>query len=168
MTGLRTKLVVCALALVVLSACSSGDKKQASPTTSAGPASTAAGPTTTLRPVDTSFTGQNSAQFCSLAKTYNDRFANVTAASTPAQMRSVAQDGRTAINQAVSAAPAEIKPDVQVIANAFTSLFNELEKVNFDATKLQPSAFAPLQTPEFQTSSTRFQAYTTKVCGITS
>jgi hypothetical protein len=46
-------------------------------------------------------------------------------------------------------------------------LYNELDKVNFDITKLQPSAFASLQTPEFQTASTRFQAYTTKVCGIT-
>ena len=35
---------------------------------------------TTVRPVDTSFTGQNSAQFCNLAKTYNDRFTSVGSA----------------------------------------------------------------------------------------
>ena len=163
-TRIRTTLAIGGLALALLGGCSNGDgDKQASPTTVAGPAS---GPATTVRPVDTSFTGQNSAQFCALAKTYNDRFKTVGAASTPAQLRAVAQDGRTAINDAVAAAPAEIKPDVQVLANAFANLFTELERVNFEVSRVPPAAFAPLQAPEFQASTTRFQAYITRVCGI--
>lgn len=156
-------MAICGLALAVTTACSSSSEKEASPSTSA----TSAGPTTTARPVDTSFTGQGSAQFCSLAKTYTDRFANVGAATTPAQLKTVVQDGRAAINDAAAAAPAEIKPDVQVIADAFGSLVNGLDKVNYDVTKVSAEAFAPLQAPQFQASSTRFQAYTTKVCGIT-
>lgn len=160
----RGVLAACGLVVLLLAGCSSGGgKKVASPSASA-PAST--GPTTTVRPVDTSFTGQNSAQFCTLAKTYNDRFSNVGSASTPAQLKSVTQDGRTAIDQAAAAAPAEIKPDVQVLANAFGTLFTELEKVNFDPTKISAAAFAPLQAPEFQASTLRFQAYLKSVCGV--
>jgi hypothetical protein len=153
------------LALVVLAGCSgSNGKKLAAPSTSTSQVAT--GPSTTIRPVDTSFSGQNSAQFCALAKTYNDRSGNVGTASTPAQLRAVTQDGQTAINQAAAAAPAEIKPDVQVLAAAFGTLFTELDKVNFDPTKVSAAAFAPLQTPEFQASTVRFQAYLKSVCGV--
>ena len=164
---MQSALAACGVALVLLTGCSRGGGKDtaSSPTTTAAPAAT--GPSTTVRPVDTSFTGQNSAQFCTLAKTYNDRFSNVNAAATPAQLRTVTQEGRTAINQAVTAAPAEIKPDVQVIATAFTALFTELEKVNFDVSKVSPAALGSLQAPEFQASTTRFQAYLRSVCGIT-
>jgi len=115
--------------------------------------------------VDTSFTGKDSAQFCTLAKTYTNR-SKPDPAATPAQLRAVTQEGRTAIDQAAAAAPAEIKPDVQVLAKAFGTLFSELEKVNFDATKVSAGAFTPLGTPEFQASTIRFQAYIKNVCGI--
>ncbi len=165
---MRSTLVTCGLALVLLTGCSSGGGKDTASSTPTTAAPAATGPSTTVRPVDTSFTGQNSAQFCTLAKTYNERFSNVNAASSPAQLRTAAQEGRTAINQAASAAPAEIKPDVQVIATAFTALFTELEKANFDVSKMSPAALSSLQAPEFQASTTRFQAYLRTVCGISS
>ena len=40
-------------------------------------------------------------------------FTQIGANATPAQLRTVAREGQTAINQAVSAAPGEIKGDVQ-------------------------------------------------------
>ena len=160
----RSALAACGIALVLMAGCS-GDsddgKSQASPTPTSAP-----GPSTTARPVDTSFTGQNSAQFCALSKTYTDRFSNVGPGSTPAQLRTATQEGRTAINQAAAAAPSEIKPDVQVIANVFTGLFAELERVNFDIGKLAPASLGSLQSPEFQASTTRFQAYLRTVCGV--
>jgi hypothetical protein len=165
---IRNTVAVCGLFVVILGGCSSGGgSKAASPTTVAGATTTAAGPTTTVRPVNTSFSGQNSAQFCTLAKSYNDQSKNVSGASTPAQLRQVTQDGRTAITAAVAAAPAEIKPDVQVLSDAFNALFTELEKVNFDPTKISAAALAPLQAPQFQASTTRFQAYLRSVCGVT-
>ncbi len=153
-----------AVAVVALAGCSGSSKpsssgSQASPT-SAPAAST---PTTSARP----FTGQNSAQFCALAKTYNDRLATVGSGATPAQLRTSTQEGRTAISQAVNAAPAEIKPDVQVISNAFGALFVELEKVNFEAAKVSPAAFAPLQTREVQDAAVRLDTYLRSVCGAT-
>jgi hypothetical protein len=119
-----------------------------------------------VRPVDTSFSGQNSAQFCSLARTYNERFTSVGANATPAQLRTVAREGQTAISQAVNNAPSEIKRDVEVIANTFGGVLTELEKVNFETSRLPPAALQSLQSPEFQQSTTRFHAYVRTVCGI--
>jgi hypothetical protein len=124
-------------------------------------------PTTTLRPVDTSFTGQNSAEFCTLSRTYSDRSNRFGANPTPAQLRTVTREGQTAITQAVDAAPTEIKDDVKAIARTFTTFFNELEKVDFEADRLPPAALEPLQTPEFQQATIRFQAYIRTVCDIT-
>jgi len=162
MRPLRRILAIGLLATAVLAGCSSSDKGE-----TAAPSTTSGAPTTTIRPVDTSFTGQNSAQFCTLAKTYNDKFANVGTASSPAQLRTLVQDGRTAVNAARDAAPPEIKADAQALANAFNMLFVELEKVNFDATKVPLAAFSALQAPEFQSATVRFQAYLKNVCGVT-
>ena len=151
-------------ALLLLTGCSGGDDDDQAAPTSTGPA--AGGPTTTVRPVDTSFTGQNSAQFCTLARTYNERFSSVGSNPSPAQLRTVTREGQTAIGQAVSAAPAEIKPDVEVLARTFTGLLTELERVNFEVARLPPAALQSLQAPEFAQSTTRFQAYTRSVCGI--
>lgn len=143
---------------------SSGGDKAAS--TTAPPSSVASGPTTTVRPVDTSFSGANSALFCGLARTYNERFSKASANPTPAELRTVSREGQTAITQAVNAAPPEIKKDVEVIAAAFGSLLVELEKVNFEAAQLTPSALGSLSTPEFGQATTRFQAYVRNVCGV--
>ena len=157
-------MTACCVATLLLSGCSGGgDDDQAAPTTTAA---SAVNPTTTVRPVDTSFTGQNSAQFCSLARTYNERFSSVGSNPSPAQLRTVTREGQTAISQAVNSAPAEIKNDVQVLANTFSSLLSELEKVNFEVTRLPAAALQSLQAPEFQQSTTRFQAYIRTVCGI--
>jgi hypothetical protein len=160
---MRRTLAACGLALLVLAGCSGGDDNDAAP----APTTIAAGgPSTTLRTVDTNFTGQGSAEFCNLARTYNDRFTQIGANATPAQLRTVAREGQTAINQAVNAAPGEIKSDVQVIANAFGGLLTDLEAVNYDVTKVTPATFARLQAPEFATSSQRFQAYMRNVCRV--
>lgn len=155
-----------ALALLVMAGCSDGDDQKAVDTTA--PSSSAApGSATTVRPVDTSFTGANSAQFCALARTFNERFSKVTTNPTPAELRTVSREGQTAINQALGAAPAEIKKDVEVISTGFGGLLTELEKVNFEAARLPPAALNALTAPEFAQSSTRFQAYLRNVCGVT-
>jgi hypothetical protein len=156
-------LATCGLAAALLAGCSSDDNKATTAPTTAG-TTAAAGPTTTVRPVDTSFTGQNSGQFCDLAKTYNDRFAKVGAATTPAQLKTVSQDARNAISQAAAVAPSEIKNDATIVSNGFSSLFTELDKANYDVTKVSPGAFGALQSPEFQTASIRLQAYLANVC----
>ena len=56
--------------------------------------------------------------------------------------------------------------DIQLLANTFTNLNAELERVNFDVTRLPPAALGQLSTPGFQAATTRFQAYSRTVCGI--
>ena len=161
MPRIRTTLGVGALALLLLTSCSGGDDDDAATTTSA--------PATTLAPGATTaptFTGQNSAQFCALARTYNDRFTSVGPNASATQLRTVAREGQTAISQAVSAAPTEIKADVEVIAQTFTALLTELEKVNFEVTRLPPASLQSLSAPDFQASTVRFQAYLRSVCGF--
>jgi len=148
------------MALIVMAGCSGDDDDDAATPTSA-PA-----PTTTVRPVDTSFSGQGSAQFCAMSRTYNERFTSVGANPSPAQLRTLATEGQAAISEAVTAAPAEIKRDVEVIANAFKAFLGELEKVDFDVARMPPTAVQSLSAPEFQQSTTRFQAYTRTVCGF--
>ncbi|MGI8807138.1 MAG: hypothetical protein ACR2KK_04745 [Acidimicrobiales bacterium] len=157
------RLIVFSMAMVVLTSCNGGDDKAGS---GASRTTEAPGASTTMRPVDTSFTGQNNAQFCALAKTYSERSSGVTRATTPDQLRAGVQESRNAIDQVAAAAPAEIKSDVQTLVNAFGTMFTELEKANFDPTKVSLTAFAPLQAPEFAQSTTRFQAYLRNVCGI--
>lgn len=159
-------IAACGVAMIVLGGCSGGDKKDSAANTTAPPAS-ATGPTTTALTTNTSFTGQGSAQFCNLAKTYNERFGKVSSTPTAAELRTLTREGQTAITQAVAAAPAEIKKDVEVIATAFNGLTSELEKVNYEATKLPPSALNSLSGPEFTQATTRFNAYVRNVCGIT-
>jgi hypothetical protein len=160
----RKMVAACGLALLVMAGCSGGDGGDSASDTTAPPA---AGPTTTVRPVETSFTGQNSTQFCTLARTYTERFGGVSANPTAAQLRTLTREGQTAITQAVNAAPAEIKTDVEVISRGFNTLVTELEKVNFEAARLPPAAFGALSAPEFIQATTRFQSYVRTVCGIT-
>lgn len=158
MLRLRSLLAAAATAAVVAGC--SGGANRAAPTTS----STAAGPATTVRPVDTSFTGQSSAQFCELARTYNDRFTRVAANPSPAELRTVTREGQAAIAAAVGAAPPEIKPDVEVLSRAFSAVLAELERAGFDPAQVPVSAFTQLQSPEFERSAARFQAYIQSVC----
>ena len=164
-TRTRRLWAACGAALLVMAGCSGGDDDDSATDITAPPAT---GPTTTVLSTNTSFTGQNSAEFCNLARTYAERSANLgnLSQATPAQLRTMANEGRTAITQAANAAPPEIKADVQLIATTFSGLLVELERVNYDGTKVAPAAFAPLQSPEFGRASQRFQAYSRDVCKI--
>ncbi len=143
-----------------MAGCSGGGDDEASQTTAPANA-----PSTTVV-VTPTFTGQDSAQYCALAKTYADRFSSVGANPTPAALRAATREGQTAIAQAVNVAPAEIKADIQFLANTFNGLQAELERVNFDVSRLPPTALSQLSTPQFQAATTRFQAYTRTVCGV--
>lgn len=155
------RLTVAGMVLIVLASCRGADDDAAP-----GRGTTAAGGvSTTVRPVDASFTGQT-APFCALAKTYSERSGGVNRATTPDELRVGVQESRIAIDQVAGTAPAEIKGDAQTLANAFTKLFIELEKANFDPARVSLAAFAPLQEPEFAQSTVRFQTYLRTVCGI--
>lgn len=51
-----------------------------------------------------------------------------------------------------------------VLAQAFGELFAAMERIQFNATALEPSALRAPQEPEFLTASQRVQEYLRKVC----
>jgi hypothetical protein len=148
--------------LSVLAGCS-GTHSGATPT--GAPAAGGAPPSTPVASVDTHFTGENSDRFCVLARTYNDSFAGIGASPTAAQLRTVAQEGQRSINEALGAAPSEIKGDVEVVARTFGGFLGDLEKVGFDVAKLPTTALTRFAAADFQAATTRFAAYVRTVCG---
>jgi hypothetical protein len=150
--------------LLALAACSSGTKSSGTTGPTSAPT---AGPSTTAPAVDTHFTGQDSAAFCNLAKTYNDQSKTVAPTATPAQLRTTLRDGLATVNSAVAAAPAEIKADMQILATTFAQLADAFDKANYDPAKVDPASLQSLQSPQFQAATVRFQAYLHNVCGFT-
>jgi hypothetical protein len=149
--------LIAALALA-LAACG-GSGKKTTPTT--------ASPLTTTQAVDTNFTGAGSGEFCQMAKTLNTNPSRTTPNASTAQIRSNLEAQQKAVQQAVDAAPGEIKPDVKVIADGFSTVVAAVAQADYDFSKVSPDALKVLQSPEFSNSAARLQAYMAKVCHVT-
>ena len=160
------RLAAAGIVAVTLAACG-GDKgagsnaDNGSGTTAAGAGAGAPG----TQPVDTKFTGAGSADYCKLARTYQDASSKLGAGASP-DLRQLFQDAARDIKAAVDVAPAEIKKDVQTVADGFTALVGALATVNYDFTKLPPDLIVRFQSQDFMNASTRVGAYSKTVCGI--
>jgi len=151
-------------AALALTACGggSGDKKAAT---------TAPTTTVALLPTTTLLTGNDQAgtPFCKLARTYTEKFSSLlTVANDPVKLKAATTDAESAISQAKTQAPAELKADVNVVATTATSVLTALQKVNFVFQNLPTSELSKLQDPGFQKSVDKLTAYGTAHCGITS
>ena len=62
-------------------------------------------------------------------------------------------------------APPEIVDDLLRVTGVLDVVVPALEAVDFDLTRMPPDVLRILQDPEFQTSTTRLQAYTEDACG---
>jgi hypothetical protein len=147
---------------LAFSACSGGSSdKQASPA-SATTAAPSAGAAT--QPVNTSFTGSGSDDYCKLARDYSDSAKKFNAPTTPDQLRAVFHEAQTDIQSALAVAPPEIKADVQTIATGLSSIVAAMEAANYDVTRL---ATTPPSLPaNFDAASQRIDAYTRDVCHL--
>ncbi|MEA2900191.1 MAG: hypothetical protein QOH36_78 [Actinomycetota bacterium] len=146
-------------ALVALTGCSDDKKDAASPTTTAS-----AAPLTTVRPVDTSFTGVGSAEFCAFIPSLLDASQSVPASATPAQIKAGLETSLTAFDEAVAVAPPDIKDAVVTISDAVRSVASALETANYDVTKIDPAAAQRLLEDRFSDASVRLKAYLDKYC----
>jgi hypothetical protein len=159
------RLVVTAgvVALLTLTACSSGsgDKTAASATTTVPPSIPSTTTTLVVRGSD-----QASTPFCKLVVTYTQQFAALLpAAGDPTKLKAATTDAESAIRQAQASAPAEIKPDVTVVATTASQVLTALQKNNFDITKTPE--VNKLQDPGFQTSFANVNRYAQAHCGLT-
>src|SRR5262245_52615988 len=154
--------VAAGIVAITLAACGGKGGGSASSTTTG--ASVSSG-TPGTQPVDTKFTGQGSAEYCKLARTYQEASSKVGQGATP-DLRQLFQDAARDIQAAVAVAPAEIKPDVTLVAQGFAALVTALNNANYDFTKLSPDLILRFQSQDFVAASTRVGAYAKNVCGI--
>lgn len=147
------------VAAISLAACGGSDKKT--------PTTTVTSPLTTTQAIDTNFTGAGSAEFCDMAKTLNTNPSAIAPNASTAQIRANLETADKDIHHAADVAPAEIKPDVTVIAASFSSIVAAIGQAGYDLTKVSPEALATFQSPEFSSAAARFQAYLTQICHIT-
>lgn len=147
-----------ALAMMVVAACggdSSSDTQSSTTPTTAAPAGSGS-----------SFSGRDSDQFCALVRTYTDRLSGLSRANTTAaQVRQLATELGSAIQQAVAVAPTEIKADVTLVSRAATDYLAALQKAGYDFGKLPQDAAARFQAPDVAAASGRLQDYSRSVCG---
>jgi len=131
---------------------------------------TVAAPTTlppTTAAVTTIVLGHDQAgtPFCMLAKTYTDKYSTLlSSAADPVKLKAATTDAEAAIRQAQATAPADIKPDVTVVATTAAQVLAALQKNNFDITKTPE--VAKLQDPAFQASFAKLNQYGQAHCGI--
>jgi hypothetical protein len=148
--------------VLALTACAGGSNgKQAA---TAPPKTTTPASPDASQPVDTSFTGAGSADYCRLARDYSESSKKFNAPNTPDQLRAVFQEAENDIQSALAVAPPEIKADVQTIATGLSSIVKAMEAANYDVTRL--SATPPSLPPNFDAASQRIDAYTRDVCHL--
>ncbi len=140
-------VVMVMVTLGVLGACGSDDDGD---TSSALPSST----------TPSGFTGEDSGDFCQLARDYTAQIRSVGANVTnPAALENVLAEVEPAVAKAVDEAPGEIKPDITYLATAFKTIRDSLES----GTQID---IAVLSDPQFQASADRVTRYGREVCGI--
>ena len=148
------------LAVAALTACGGSAKdKQAAPAPT-----TTANADATSQPVDTSFTGAGSGDYCRRARDYSESSKKFNVPNTPDQLRQVFQEAQNDIHSALAVAPPEIKADVQTIAAGLSSIVKAMEAADYDVTRL--AATPPSLPPNFDAASQRIDAYTRDVCHL--
>ena len=152
----RVLVSVGLVAVLGLAACGGGDSGD-----DAAPA------TTTAPPPTAAVVGNDQAgtPYCGLARTYTEKFSTLlTVANDPAKLRAATTDAESAIRQARTQAPAEIKADVTRVAETASQVLAALQKNNFDLGRT--SEITKLQEPAFQASLANMNRYARAHCGV--
>ena len=152
----RLAVTLSLVAVLGLTGCGGGDSDD-----DAAPAPTTAPPPTTAAVGN----DQAGTPFCALARTYTEKYSTIlSSASDPVKLKAATTDAEAAIRQAQSTAPAEIKPDVTVVATTAGQVLAALQKNNFDLART--SEVTKLQEPAFQSSFANLNRYARAHCGV--
>ncbi|MGI9023649.1 MAG: hypothetical protein ACR2HV_10575 [Acidimicrobiales bacterium] len=91
-------------------------------------------------------------------------------ATSPEAMRQAFEGSRARSEDTVAVAPAEIRPDLQVLAAAVAKVSDALAAANYDISAVGPEAgiIETFGSPEVQQAATRTVAYVKEHCGIDS
>jgi hypothetical protein len=147
----------CLVAAVFVGGCSDSNGDDSATTASSSPL-------TTTRPVDTSFTGQGSEEFCRLIATFTANNQSLGASGSAEDLEGSLRESLGAIDQAAAVAPAEIKNDVVTLESTLEGVVTALSSAGFDVARVDPAALSGLQSEPFVEAVTRLQAYLSTVC----
>ncbi len=174
-------LAVSAVAILTLSACGSDSDSSAADTTVAEGATDVATDSTdggdetdTSVAVDTEFSGDDSDTFCALAVQFdeNDPTTELFTSDDPEQLKVDWATAEDLISSLTAEAPAEIKPDFEILTAGFQQVGDLYEKYDWDfqalgeAASTDPDVAALADTAEADAASDRVDAYLQQVCGI--
>lgn len=145
-------------------------------TTAASTTTEAAGSSGTTQPSGSSsvistpstVTATGGGAFCQqIADSYNTGIASaVTGAKTPAALRKLVKSSERKSQQLLVDAPGKIRSDVRTVLGATTKFIEALDRVNYDISKLPPTASVAFSSAPVLAASARLQAFVTKRCGI--
>jgi hypothetical protein len=155
-------VIIVAPIVVVLALGGCGSSKK----TAAAGATTTVGTSAASTPTTVKATGGGS--FCTkVAAMINSLNSSADAASiAPAALKAELQNAQQLESDAVNSAPSSIKSDVQIEINAANQFDAGLAAVNYDITKISPSATAAFSTPAVMAAEQAVNAYVKNTCGI--
>jgi hypothetical protein len=148
------------------------DSTEAPAASSDAPDSSAGGDESAATTGAPDFSGEGGGEFCSQAQGFDEAFSDEAfQPDDPADLEDQFNASQQALADLEDSAPDEIKEDVGILADAFASLIEVFESVNYDFTQLaqDPEAVAQLEafnSAEITDATTRIEAYLTEVCGI--
>lgn len=148
------RLALVPTVVLAMAACSGDGDDKATPTTLVSPF-------TTGSPVDTTFTGEGSKQFCDLIESF-DADETLDPKASPEQLEESLRKGLSSLEKAADVAPAEIKGDVRSIADVLGGLAASLDRIGYDFTKVSQADLQAILT--LGPAATRLQAYVSRFC----
>ena len=174
-------LVMVAIAALGATACGSSSKTADAPSGTTTPAGSNSSVTTT--PVgsdsssgDTTTTASSSDKggggggaFCDLLAKESNAFdaQDVLTSKSPQEIKAFYADVESKLDDTVSKAPDAVKGDLSTVNDAIKLLVGELDKVDYDFTKLTPDSLQGLSNPKFEAASQHITTYLTQTCHIT-
>lgn len=144
---MRRSLLALALACVVGLVGCGGDDDEESATTDTTTAATS--PATPGR----------GGRFCELLLSYNDKYNRTRNVSDPDQLRDLLRNARTDVKEAQEVSPPEVKADSEIVAKVIDEYVEELEKVDFQTSRIPATMVQRLLSPDFLTAAQRIQEY---------
>jgi hypothetical protein len=95
-----------------------------------------------------------------------DKVTNASLPPNPLDWKSVFQNVQKSLGDAASKAPAEIKPDLETISNAYSQLVAAVDNANGNLAQLGSTLSSTVASPRFKTAVTNLRNYMTNVCHI--
>ncbi|HWA67952.1 MAG TPA: hypothetical protein VG899_16430 [Mycobacteriales bacterium] len=169
--GLRVgaALIAAGCCLAGCGASSSGGAAAGTTPAALGTTAAASTPTTSSGGASTTSAGTDASSFCTFARTAQAQEENDSKAFTsddPKQLAAYAAKAVSELDEFAATAPASIKPDVQTVVAGAKKVFTLLKNAGYDYHKVDPSAFASIDTPAFTKADAAIASYLADKCGI--